>query len=117
MSRASEIIQLEHELENLYASAAAMQRSAIYLRTFIGVVLIGAVLAAVYSLVTMSVPGIALGAIIASMAGAILIGFRMNWIGLPGWGTNGQRVGYVEATAIMIRDRESRLAELKGRQL
>jgi hypothetical protein len=51
------------------------------------------------------------------MAAAILIGFRMNWNGVPGWGIKGQRVSYVEATAIMIRDRESRLAELKGRQL
>jgi hypothetical protein len=116
MTRASEIVQLEHELENLYASAAAMQRGATYLRTFVGVVLVGAVLVAIYSLVTTSVPGIALGAIIASMAGAVLIGFKMNWIGVPGWGIKGQRVGYVEATVIMIRDRESRLAELKGRE-
>ncbi len=117
MNRASEIAQLEHELEILYASAATMRRGATYLRTFAGIVLVGAVLADVYSLVTMSVPGIALGTIIASMAAAILIGFRMNWIGVPGWGIKGQRVSYVEATAIMIRDRESRLAELKGRQL
>jgi hypothetical protein len=117
MNRASEIAQLEHELENLYASAAAMQRGATYLRTFVRVVLVGAVLVAIYSLVAMSVPGIAIGAIIASLAGAILIGFKMNWIGVPGWCIRGQRVGYVEATVIMIRDRESRLAELKGRQL
>jgi hypothetical protein len=116
MTRASEIAQLERELENLYASAAAMQRGATYLRTFVGVVLVGAVLAAIYSLVTMSVPGIALGVIIASMAGAVLIGFKMNWIGAPAWGIRGGRVGYVEATVIMIRDRESRLAELKGRE-
>jgi hypothetical protein len=117
MNRASEIAQLEHELENLYASVAAMQRGATYLRTFVGVVLVGALLAALYSLVTMNIPGIALGAIIASMAAAILIGFKMNGIGVTGWGIKGQRVGYVEATAMMIRDRESRLAELKGRQL
>ena len=116
MSRASEITQLEHELENLYASAAAMQRGAIYLRTFIGVVLVGAVLVAVYSLVTMSVPGIALGVIIASMAGAILIGFKMNWIGATGWGMEFVRARYVETTASMIRDRERRLTELKSRQ-
>jgi hypothetical protein len=116
MNRASEIAQLEHELENLRASAAAMQRGAIYLRTFVGIVLVGAVLVAVYSLVTMIIPGIALGALVASMAGTILIGFRMNWIGLPGWGIKGQRMGYVEATEIMIRDRDRRLAELKGRQ-
>jgi hypothetical protein len=40
----------------------------------------------------------------------------MNWIGVLGWGIKGQRTGYVEATAIMIREREKRLAELKGRQ-
>ena len=89
MNRASEIAQLEHELENLQASYAAMQRGAIYLRTFVGIVLVGAVLAAVYSLVTVSIPGSALGAIIASMAGAILIGFKMNWIGMTGWTTWG----------------------------
>jgi hypothetical protein len=106
MNRASEIAQLEHELENLYASSAAMQRGTFYFRTFVPV----------YSLVIMSMPGIALGAIIASMAGAILIAFKMNWIGVLGWGIKGQRTGYVEATAIMIREREKRLAELKGRQ-
>jgi hypothetical protein len=116
MNRASEIAQLEHELENLYASSAAMQRGTFYFRTFVRIVLVGAVLVAVYSLVIMSMPGIALGAIIASMAGAILIAFKMNWIGVLGWGIEGQRTGYVEATAIMIREREKRLAELKGRQ-
>jgi hypothetical protein len=116
MSRASEIAQLEHELENLYASAAAMQRGAMYLRAFIGVVAVGAVIAAAYSLAIMSIPGSALGILIASMAGAILIGFKMNWIGMTGWGTELVRADYVATTQIMIRDRESRLAELKGRQ-
>ncbi len=116
MNRASEIAQIEHELENLRASYAAMQRGAVYMRNFFVVVLVGALLAAIYSLVTMNIPGIALGAVIAGMAGAITIGFKMNWIGLVGWGMRGVRVGYVEATEIMIRDREMRLAELKGTQ-
>ena len=50
------------------------------------------------------------------MAGAILIAFKMNWIGVLGWGMKGGRIGYVEATVIMIRERENRLAELKGRR-
>jgi len=116
MNRASEIDQLEHELENLHASYAAMQRGAIYLRAFVGIVLVGAVLAAVYSLVTISIPGIFLGTVIASMAGAILIAFRMNWIGMTGWSMELVRADYVETTEIMIRDRERRLAELKDRQ-
>jgi hypothetical protein len=115
MNRASEAAQLEHELENLYASAAAMQRGTFYFRTFVSIVLVGALLAGAYSLATMIVPGIALSAIIASMAGAILIAFKMNWIGVLGWGMKGGRIGYVETTVIMIRDREKRLAELKRR--
>jgi len=50
------------------------------------------------------------------MAGAILIGFRMNWIGMTGWSMELVRADYVETTEIMIRDRERRLAELKDRQ-
>jgi hypothetical protein len=91
MNRASEIAQFEHELENLYASAAAMQRGTVSFRTFLSIVLVGAVLAGAYSLATMIIPGIALSAIIASMAGAILIAFKMNGSGCsPGaWRAGG----------------------------
>jgi hypothetical protein len=110
---ASEIANIEHELEILRESHAELERGAIYLRRFFVVVLVGALLAFAYSLVTMNMPGIGLGALIALMAGAIIVGNHGVWIYLMNFRHEGERIGRLDAIEMMIRDREERLADIR----
>jgi hypothetical protein len=110
---ASEVAQIEHELDILRASYADLERGATYLRSFFVVVLVGALLAFAYSLVTMNIPGIGLGALIASMAGAIVVGNHAHWIYLMNMRRRGERIGRLDAIETMIRDREERLAAIR----
>ena len=116
MNPKTEMAQIEQELANLRASFAGMQRGATYLKNFFVVTLIGSLLVTAYSLLIMSIPGIGVGAIVALMSGAMIVGNRGNWIYLADWRLWGERRSYVEATETMIRERESRLAEIKRSQ-
>jgi len=53
---------------------------------------------------------------IASMSGAMMVWYRGRWIHLADTRGDGERISRLEATEIMIRERERRLVELKEPQ-
>jgi uncharacterized membrane protein len=97
MNPVSEIGTLEHELENLRASYASMQRGAMYLRSFFVAVLIGSLLVITYSLITMNIPVMGLGALIACVTGAIIVCNRRNWTSMADIRLWGARLSDLEA--------------------